>query len=306
MRERFECAVLVAPAGVAGAASRALPELCAPRLRLHAHPLAQGAASDADPALLIAAAALPLQRYDACLLPVEPAGLPWVRLALLRAQAVLRTPVLVLSHDVTAPALADLLALGAADFLRAPLCAEELRARLLHIAARRAAVAESAAAYTALQAFEGGTVHGTAVHEAMPAYLRGGRPAHRPRPAHQAPAGTAVRLLPAGHYPRGHLGSRRLADDACSEPVDVDESLREGRDGISQGPAQQAITSEPFRQAKARVVEGFERDYLRQALQRHRGNVAQAARASNKHRRAFWALMRKHRIEAAPYRASTS
>ncbi len=63
-----------------------------------------------------------------------------------------------------------------------------------------------------------------------------------------------------------------------------------------------AQTHEPFRKAKARVVEGFEREYLRHALARHGGNVAQAARASDKHRRAFWALMRKHQIDASPYR----
>ena len=57
-----------------------------------------------------------------------------------------------------------------------------------------------------------------------------------------------------------------------------------------------------FRTAKAQVVNGFEREYIRQALSRHGGNVAQAARACAKHRRAFWALMRKHGIEAAPYR----
>ncbi|MCD0502999.1 helix-turn-helix domain-containing protein, partial [Bordetella petrii] len=62
---------------------------------------------------------------------------------------------------------------------------------------------------------------------------------------------------------------------------------------------------EPFRQAKARVVDGFEREYLQRALLLHAGNVAQAARASSKHRRAFWALMRKHRIDAAPYRQSS-
>ena len=51
---------------------------------------------------------------------------------------------------------------------------------------------------------------------------------------------------------------------------------------------------EPFARAKARVVGEFEREYLRRALSHHGGNVAQAARASSKHRRAFWALMRKH------------
>ncbi|HBL66216.1 MAG TPA: hypothetical protein DDZ58_10340, partial [Achromobacter sp.] len=54
--------------------------------------------------------------------------------------------------------------------------------------------------------------------------------------------------------------------------------------------------------AKSRVVAGFERDYIHHALSRHGGNVAQAARASAKHRRAFWALMRKHGIDAAPFR----
>lgn len=63
-----------------------------------------------------------------------------------------------------------------------------------------------------------------------------------------------------------------------------------------------AATVEPFRAAKARLVDGFEREYVRRALIRHCGNVAQAARASHKHRRAFWALMRKHSIDAAPFR----
>jgi len=59
---------------------------------------------------------------------------------------------------------------------------------------------------------------------------------------------------------------------------------------------------EPFKQAKSRIVASFERDYLNGALARHAGNISSAARAARKHRRAFWALMRKHRIDAAPFR----
>ncbi|KAG0771706.1 hypothetical protein G6F21_014690 [Rhizopus arrhizus] len=66
--------------------------------------------------------------------------------------------------------------------------------------------------------------------------------------------------------------------------------------------ARRLPAQEPFRVAKSRVVDGFERDYIRHALSRHGGNVAQAARACDKHRRAFWALMRKPGIAAAPYR----
>ena len=63
-----------------------------------------------------------------------------------------------------------------------------------------------------------------------------------------------------------------------------------------------ANSGDSFRLAKAKVVAGFECAYIHAALSRHQGNVAQAALASSKHRRAFWALMRKHGIQAAPYR----
>lgn len=59
---------------------------------------------------------------------------------------------------------------------------------------------------------------------------------------------------------------------------------------------------ESFREAKSRVIERFERAYISAALGRHAGNIAMAARAAQKHRRAFWALMRKHEIDAAPFR----
>lgn len=57
-----------------------------------------------------------------------------------------------------------------------------------------------------------------------------------------------------------------------------------------------------FQQLKAIVVAQFERAYLTQALARSKGNIALAARNSLKHRRAFWALMRKHQISADAFR----
>ena len=51
-----------------------------------------------------------------------------------------------------------------------------------------------------------------------------------------------------------------------------------------------------FRAAKARVIENFERGYLENLLAAHRGNVAHAAKAAQKDRRAFFELMRKHKI----------
>jgi DNA-binding NtrC family response regulator len=59
------------------------------------------------------------------------------------------------------------------------------------------------------------------------------------------------------------------------------------------------LQSLPLREAKRRIVERFEREYLQRALLQHRGNVTHAARASKKDRRAFFELMRKHGLTAA-------
>lgn len=67
-----------------------------------------------------------------------------------------------------------------------------------------------------------------------------------------------------------------------------------------------ATSRESFRVVKGRIVERFEKAYIRAALGQHGGNVAMAARAAQKHRRAFWELMRKHDINADPYRTSVS
>ncbi|MBV6272529.1 hypothetical protein KVP09_06320 [Alcaligenaceae bacterium CGII-47] len=64
-----------------------------------------------------------------------------------------------------------------------------------------------------------------------------------------------------------------------------------------------ATSRESFRVAKGRIVERFEKAYIRAALGRHGGNIAMAARSAQKHRRAFWELMRKHDIDPVTYRS---
>jgi two-component system, NtrC family, response regulator GlrR len=53
-----------------------------------------------------------------------------------------------------------------------------------------------------------------------------------------------------------------------------------------------------FQKSKQELVNLFERDYLEGALRRSHGNIAEAARASGKARRAFFELMRKHGVKA--------
>jgi two-component system response regulator GlrR len=59
---------------------------------------------------------------------------------------------------------------------------------------------------------------------------------------------------------------------------------------------------ESFRAAKERFVMELEGKYIRDTLSLFEGNISQAARAADKHRRAFWELIRKHGIDVRRFR----
>jgi two-component system response regulator GlrR len=69
-----------------------------------------------------------------------------------------------------------------------------------------------------------------------------------------------------------------------------------------EGEHPEPLAEESFRDAKARIVENFERAYIEQALMTCGGNVTSAARLAKKNRRAFWELLRKHHIDPRRYR----
>ncbi len=59
-----------------------------------------------------------------------------------------------------------------------------------------------------------------------------------------------------------------------------------------------------FREAKARIVSEFEREYVSRLLGACRGNVSEAARVAGKNRRAFWELIRRHNVDVQELRDS--
>jgi DNA-binding NtrC family response regulator len=269
------------------------------RVRLHAVPLDEGALVVAANGLATAYAGAPaaaqslarlamsLRRFDACLLPVTPETLGWTRTALSCARQDLHTPLIGLARGLKAAAVEDLLTLGMRDFVRDPFCPEELRVRVDRVASGRPVRTEAGEPQGREPRCEQradeftGAERTTALHEPAALFTRYGATADTPSAA-TGPA-LEVRGLPGDSRPR-------VSREA------IDSSL------LTIQAAPRIHPDEPFRVAKSRVVDSFERDYVRTALSRHAGNVARAARASSKHRRAFWALMRKHRIEAAPYR----
>lgn len=60
-----------------------------------------------------------------------------------------------------------------------------------------------------------------------------------------------------------------------------------------------------FKAAKARAVAQFEKNYILQSLSIHGGNISKAAKSAQKHRRAFWELIRKYNISVQEYRSLT-
>ncbi len=60
--------------------------------------------------------------------------------------------------------------------------------------------------------------------------------------------------------------------------------------------------SRPFRDMKRDVVEAFEREYTRELLRRHQGNLAAAARQAKMDRKNLWALVKKYRIDLDRFR----
>lgn len=58
----------------------------------------------------------------------------------------------------------------------------------------------------------------------------------------------------------------------------------------------------PLKEAKEKIVDDFEIDYIIHHLKKNNGNVEACARQCRKHHSAMWALLKKHHINPAEYR----
>lgn len=121
---------------------------------------------------------------------------------------------------------------------------------------------------------------------------------------------SAVQLSPAamqklvGHDWPGNIreleGVIHRAVVLCSRPVvgvsDIDFNLDQMEAELPQSL---------WKDAKQTVVEQFERSYLVNLLDTHRGNLTQAAREAGKERRSFQRLVKKYQINREQFRKVT-
>jgi transcriptional regulator with GAF, ATPase, and Fis domain len=96
-----------------------------------------------------------------------------------------------------------------------------------------------------------------------------------------------------------------LATGNVLRASDLDGSDQESGELVTTVMPDMAVT-EPggFQMMKAKMIDEFERVYLRQILSAHQGNISKAARAAKKERRAFQRLLHKHGLDRRDYSAA--
>jgi DNA-binding NtrC family response regulator len=105
------------------------------------------------------------------------------------------------------------------------------------------------------------------------------------------------------------LRARRWAGNVRELRNVVERALVLGPDALAADaddgaqPERAAAAEEPFKVAKARAIESFEKQYLAELLERHAGNVAAAARAAEVDAAWIFRLVKRHAIDLGRMRA---
>lgn len=334
MRQQIDCAVLVLSAHRSW-----LPQVLTaaePGLnRVKLYPLEWEAGGDHDaedidvktsppslPVETLAQAGLGLRRYDLVLLPVSMETLAWTRQALAAIPRGPFIPLLAILKDLRSAAIQDLLEMGVADFIRLPLCPEEFRARLLHAITstpRLGSLREPTLNYQQQIAISRGILpkmseaslqdwidltrtKSLKILTPKGDHLRNvlsGRMPERPESESEKIERLKIEYEKAREY---EAQMARFGDTGGDKEADFEDF-----EDYEENEQEDALTvpgnnGHHLKVMKARLVEDFERAYIIEALECNNGNIATAARYSGKHRRAFWALMRKYGIDAEDFR----
>jgi two-component system response regulator GlrR len=83
------------------------------------------------------------------------------------------------------------------------------------------------------------------------------------------------------------------------------ESVIQGAD-IVLPRSETTAYQESFKVAKTKTISQFEKDYIKGLLLSNQGNITKAAKAAQKNRRAFWALIRKYKIDIQSFKSAYS
>lgn len=113
----------------------------------------------------------------------------------------------------------------------------------------------------------------------------------------------AMRLLCRYPWPGNVRELQNVIERAVSvcegklvQPQDLPESVRLGVTALPLPTSPQVKAEFPFKEAKERWIADFEREYLKELLLRHQGNVSQAARKAEIDRKTIHRLAKKYEL----------
>jgi len=324
MRQQIDCAVLILAAHQAWL-PKVLSDLEPALNRIKIHALEWEAGHDLDlelsldraspvslPYETLAQASIGLRRYDVVLLPVSMETIAWTRQALAAIPRGPFIPLVGVLKEMRSAAIQDLLEMGMTDFVRLPICTDEFRARLLHSVTsvpRPGSLREPSLNYGQKIAIARGVlpIMGEAT---LRDWLNMTR---RKNPGLMTLSTEQIQKILEGQLPLGPESEKERKERLRLERADKIKHIeRHEEHEIDACSASMEEVSEPvvsrhdkprhLKVVKTKLIEEFERAYLTEAMDRNKGNIANAARYSGKHRRAFWALLRKYDIEAEDFR----
>jgi hypothetical protein len=324
MRQQIDCAVLILAAHQTW-----LPKVLSDlepalnRIKIHALEWEAGHHLDLELSLertspvslpyeTLAQASIGLRRYDVVLLPVSMETIAWTRQALAAIPRGPFIPLVGVLKEMRSAAIQDLLEMGMTDFVRLPICTDEFRARLLHSVTsvpRPGSLREPALNYGQKIAIARGVfpIMGEAT---LRDWLNMTK---RKNPGLSTLSVGQIEKVLAGQLPlapesendrKERLKLERVERVKNIEKFDENEidTFADGMEDASEQVSNAHDKPRHLKVVKTKLIEEFERAYLTEAMDRNRGNIANAARYSGKHRRAFWALLRKYDIEAEDFR----
>jgi two-component system response regulator GlrR len=108
----------------------------------------------------------------------------------------------------------------------------------------------------------------------------------------------AMQLLMSYHWP----GNVRELEHVVERTVVLTKQAIIQKDEIILQQPQLIAAPGSFQEEKSKVIAQFEKIYIQRLLSAYRGNISRAAQAARKNRRAFWQLIRKHRIDAQDFK----
>jgi two-component system response regulator GlrR len=109
----------------------------------------------------------------------------------------------------------------------------------------------------------------------------------------------AIQLLLSYDWP----GNVRELEHAVERAVVLSTQSVIQKTDLSLSDFETPVRQVSFREMKSRIIEQFEKTYIRELLLVYQGNITKAAQAAQKDRRAFWQLIRKHQIDKENFRS---